>query len=259
MASSAAAIAFSPTVLAYLDDTSRLEGEATVLGVVPAAEGAPLDEVILDATLFYPEGGGQPSDVGEIRSEAQPGKVFRVTHVKADKSGVVRHSGEGHTFQAGDKVVLSIDGPTRARHARLHSAGHLLDSCLAAVGGEYAGMEATKGWHGEDAYVEYRGKVPEADREALVAALNEEAASRVAADGEVTVSVDSYEDAAAKVPGGKLPPYIPAGSTPRMVTLAGLACPCGGTHVADVADVGGMTVTGIRVKKGITRLSYRVN
>lgn len=71
----------------------------------------------------------------------------------------VRHSGEGHTFQAGDKVVLSIDGPTRARHARLHSAGHLLDSCLAAVGGEYAGMEATKGWHGEDAYVEYRGKV----------------------------------------------------------------------------------------------------
>jgi Ser-tRNA(Ala) deacylase AlaX len=57
-----------------------------------------------------------------------------------------------------------------------------------------------------------------------------------------------------------LPPYIAAGSTPRVVVmLAGTeGCPCGGTHVADVAEIGAVQVTGVRVKKGVTRVSYTI-
>jgi len=150
-----------------------------------------------------------------------------------------------------------VDGERRRRHARLHSAGHLLDSCLASVGGEFAVMEATKGHHGEGAFVEYKGKVPEDARKGLAADLEEEAARRIAEGGNVHVSVDTFEEAAAKC-GGSLPPYIKEGSTPRMVTMAGLACPCGGTHVSDIKEIGGLTVTGIRVKKGITRISYGI-
>ena len=60
--------------------------------------------------------------------------------------------------------------------------------------------------------------------------------------------------------GGSLPPYIAPDATPRVVVVvAGAAgCPCGGTHVADIAEIEAMRVTGVRVKKGVTRVSYMV-
>jgi Ser-tRNA(Ala) deacylase AlaX len=36
-------------------------------------------------------------------------------------------------------------------------------------------------------------------------------------------------------------------------------CPCGGTHVGDVAEIQGMRITGVRVKKGVTRVSYVID
>jgi len=49
-------------------------------------------------------------------------------------------------------------------------------------------------------------------------------------------------------------------ATLRIVTiLEGTeGCPCGGTHVGDVREIGGVNVTGVRVKKGVTRVSYTV-
>ena len=60
--------------------------------------------------------------------------------------------------------------------------------------------------------------------------------------------------------GGELPSYIPRDSTPRVVTIVPdtAGCPCGGTHVADVKEIGGVDVTGVRVKKGTTRVSYTI-
>lgn len=96
---------FPPTALSYLKDSGHLAGEATVLGVVAPAEGGGPASLVLDATLFYPEGGGQPSDIGEIRLKLKPENAFRVAHVKADKAGVVRRpllliAGLSDTFTA---------------------------------------------------------------------------------------------------------------------------------------------------------------
>ena len=262
-----------PTFLDYMEDTYRLEGHSTVLSFVDpdcgseqAASESPNQgpssgtgrAVVLDRTVLYPEGGGQPSDTGELQVARDPSKVFRVSHVKS-VNGLVFHYGEGCKLEAGEAVVVRVDQERRMRHARLHSGGHLLDSCLAAAGGEYAAMEAAKGYHGEGgAYVEYKGKVPVEARDALMQSLQEEADRRIqSGGGPVHVSVDSYSEAAEKC-GGSLPPYIAEGSSPRVVTMEGLSCPCGGTHVATVAEIGGLTITGIRVKKGITRISYDV-
>lgn len=69
----------------------------------------------------------------------------------------------------------------------------------------------------------------------------------------------TYTDAA-KACGGTLPPYIAEGATPRIVTiLEGTdGCPCGGTHVHDVKEIGDVDVTGVRVKKGVTRVTYTI-
>ncbi|KAK3261037.1 hypothetical protein CYMTET_30039, partial [Cymbomonas tetramitiformis] len=67
-------------------------------------------------------------------------------------------------------------------------------------------------------------------------------------------------DEAAKRCGGNLPDYIPKDSVPRIVNMASdVGCPCGGTHVHDIAEIKSMTITGIRVKKGVTRISYKID
>jgi hypothetical protein len=123
-----------------------------------------------------------------------------------------------------------------------------------------AALAPTKGSHTpSEAYVEYAGKVPPEDLAPLQARLNASLAAAVAAGGAVAAALQPY-DAAAAACGGSLPPYIPADATPRVVVMlpGEPGCPCGGTHVGDVADVGRVAVSGVRVKKGVTRISYVV-
>ncbi len=118
----------------------------------------------------------------------------------------------------------------------------------------------TKGQHtAAEAYVEYAGKLPADDVAALPARLTAAMAAAVAAGGAVAARLLPFDDAAAAC-GGALPPHIPAGATPRIVTMlpGEPGCPCGGTHVADVAAIGRVAVTAVRVKKGTTRVSYVV-
>ena len=245
--------------LLYFNDTFALEHTATVLRVAEASGAdTPQPSVVVDATVFYPAGGGQSADMGHLLSDS--GDKVAVTDVKL-RDGLVLHILE--TLPAwlttGARVKLRVDGPTRLMHARIHSAGHLLDVCMARCGYDGTALVPTKGMHSPaEAYVEYSGKVPPEDQEPLVARLNAALAAAVEAGGPVRAGVHAYDEAAALC-GGSLPTYIAQGSTPRVVVMEGApGCPCGGTHVNDVRQVGAVTVTGVRVKKGVTRISYTV-
>ena len=77
------------TTLAYLRATYVFTQRARVVG--SALQGA--TDVVLDSTLFHPQGGGQPSDTGHIRSVAT-NALFRVTSVRKDgHDGPVKHMG----------------------------------------------------------------------------------------------------------------------------------------------------------------------
>ena len=253
------------TQLLYFRDTYQLEHTATVVSVAhPGAEGGAVT-VVTDATVFYPSGGGQPADSGFLTPAATAGDAaasrVAVTDVRL-RDGVVYHSiGDAPPpwLTPGAAVVLHVDGPTRALHARIHSAGHLLDVCMASCGYPASMLAPAKGQHSPtESYVEYNGKVPPEDQEPLVGRLNAALVAAVAAGGPVHAGMHTYE-AAAELCGGSLPGYIAAGSSPRVVVMAGApGCPCGGTHVADVAQVGAVRVTGVRVKKGVSRISYAV-
>lgn len=95
----------------YSDD---VQGQAQVLSCTPAEAGAYAVE--LDATLFHPQGGGQPSDVGTLGGVA----VLRVQQ----QGDTVLH------FTAAPlplgPVTLQIDEAQRRLHARWHSGGHLI-------------------------------------------------------------------------------------------------------------------------------------
>lgn len=224
------------TALSYFHDTYLFEASARLLACLPAADGRVA--VVLDKTVLYPSGGGQPADAGSLQFAG--GALLPVFDVTRTKEGVVHHVVEACDAAVGSNVTVRVDAATRLLHARIHSAGHLLDVCMARSGYPPETLPPTKGSHTPQVmWVEYSGKVADADR--LVKKLNEALAAAVAAGGRV----------------------VAKGTQPRVVTLlagteAASGCPCGGTHVADVAEIGRVTVTGVRVKKGVTRVSYTV-
>lgn len=250
---------FPTTKLAYFDDMWKLQSRATFISMVTDGERLAM---IVDSTILYPQGGGQPADSGFIHDLDERVK-FHVQDVRS-RNGVVFHYGyfesalpEQSTFQNGQEVILSVDEHRRHLNSRLHSAGHLLDICMRNIG--LVTLEAGKGHHFPDgAFVEYKGKIPANDLENKREALEKEAKRLVATGGKVSAAIEPYESAAALC-GGELPEYIPKDTTPRIVTLGdNLGCPCGGTHVADISDIGNIKVSQIRVRKGLTKVSYTI-
>ena len=130
---------YAATDALYLGDTSLLETTATVLGVEEGEKGW---TAVLDATVFHPQGGGQPSDVGTL-GDATVVSVF--AEGRAGSGGVVYHALEAEpTFAVGDAVACRVDAEHRLRSARTHSAGHLIDVAMQRCG---VGLEPTKGYH----------------------------------------------------------------------------------------------------------------
>ena len=89
------------------------------------------DHVILDQTIFYPLGGGQPGDTGFIEVE---GVEYAVTDTLKGDDGCIRHMLREGTasgnLSVGARALLRIDWPRRYAHMRMHTAMHLLGSLI---------------------------------------------------------------------------------------------------------------------------------
>uniref|UniRef100_K3XLT7 Alanyl-tRNA synthetase class IIc N-terminal domain-containing protein n=1 Tax=Setaria italica TaxID=4555 RepID=K3XLT7_SETIT len=197
-----------PTRLVYFDDMWTLRSAATVLAVHQEEGGRVA--VVLDATVFHPQGGGQPADTGAISAA---GARFLVEDVRA-KDGVVFHYGRfesagegcGLGFKEGESVSLEVDAERRSLNSRLHSAGHLLDICVSNVGLSH--LQPGKGYHFPDGpFVEYKGVIPQDQIQDKKNELEREAKKLISEGAKVLASVFPYEEAA-KLCGGSLPNYI---------------------------------------------------
>jgi Ser-tRNA(Ala) deacylase AlaX len=106
----------------YLDDSHLLTFEAIVVRSGPKY-------AILDRTAFYPEGGGQPSDIGIFKSGNDSWKVLKVIK----RGSEIFHYLEKDILQ-GTKLICVIDFSTRSWNMRRHSAEHLLTGLIEALG-----------------------------------------------------------------------------------------------------------------------------
>ena len=107
--------------------------------------------IILNQTVFYPQGGGQPYDNGIIKNE---NAIFNVNEVRFIE-GQVHHIGtySKETFKIGDTVDCLVEKERRQLNTRLHSAGHLIDMGLKELGRSW---KPGKGYHFPNGpYVEY--------------------------------------------------------------------------------------------------------
>lgn len=249
----------------YFDDSYAYASRARVVRTTGRDDATGTSIVVLDETIAYPAGGGQPSDRGRMTS-ASGASSFAFERVRRLADGAIEHEGrfDAGTFRDGEDVEVEIDGAARRLHARIHSAGHALDVAMIRIGLGPEVLTPTKGMHEPtQAYVEYKGKLaPEhefANVDALTTRLNEEMRRIIEENGTSKAEELSYEDAKAAC-GGELPPFITEDMTPRIVTIVPdtPGCPCGGTHVKAMSEIEDFRLTGVRTKKGVTRLSYAI-
>lgn len=239
------------TKLLYMEDMQTVIGEATVQEVVPL-EGHVI--LILDQTLFYPQGGGQPFDQGTIETQDS---VFKVEEVRYfNGMGVVKHIGhfEKGTIVVGQKVTLKIDPVRRALMSRLHSAGHAIDI---AVGELKLPCKPGRGCHyPEGAFVEYTGDLDGLNAAELKEKLEKLCEKIVQTNAPIQTEFVTADIMRAR--GLEVPPGIPAEKPLRLVSMGSYCMPCGGTHVKALQAIGKILIKKVTLQPGIMRISYAI-
>ena len=219
----------------FRDDAYLAEATATVVAVNERGG------VVLDRTIFYPTGGGQPGDSGLI-VPADGAPLTIATTVKGEAPGEIVHvpAPDQPLPAVGTPVTLRLDWGRRYRHMRMHSCMHLLSALLPypVTGGQIA---ADKGRLDFD----MDGAAP--DREALT----EKLLALIAADDPVTTEWITDEGLAARPELVKTMAVKPPTGTGRvrLVRIEGRDLqPCGGTHVRRTGEIGQVAVLKIESK-----------
>ena len=224
------------TELLFRDDAYVRSCEATVTAVNERGG------ILLDRTVFYPTGGGQPGDSGVLRL-ADGGTLTIATAVKGEgPDDVVHVPADGQDLPApGTSVTAEIDWERRHRHMRIHTCLHLLSAILPypVTGGSIA---ADKG------RLDFDMPEMEMTKEEITERLND----LVKSGHSVTPSWISDEDLAAQpelVKTMSVKPPTGHGQV-RLINVADCdRQPCGGTHVGNTAEIGSVMVSKIE-KKG---------
>jgi misacylated tRNA(Ala) deacylase len=232
------------TIPLFREDAYARECEATILALTP--EGG----IVLDRTVFYAQGGGQPGDAGTITTADGTEYTVANTVYGPDRKQILHLVGPAASpLRAGDTVRLRLDWDRRYPRMRIHTALHLLSVVLP--------YPVTGGAIGEgDGRLDF--DIPDAglDKAEIAAKLNE----LIARDAPVTDRWITDEELDAN-PGlvKTMSVKPPRGSgRVRLVEIDGIDLqPCGGTHVRRTAEIGRVAVTDIE-KKGKQNRRVRI-
>jgi len=226
----------------FREEPYRRETPATV---VRADEGG----IVLDRTVFYPRGGGQAGDAGEI-VRGDGGIIAVVDTVKGGAPDEILHIPAPDcmpavlSLVAGEPVTARLDWERRHRHMRFHTATHLL---CAIVPHQTNGCSITSGYARLDFDM-----VEPLEREHL----ERELARLVGEAHDVRTVWISDEELDAKpelVRTMSAPPPRGVGRV-RLLQIDGVDLqPCGGTHVANTREIGVVRIAKIEKKSARTR------
>ncbi len=229
--------------ICYTDAYAR-ETEATVVEI-----DADANAVLLDRTVFYPGGGGQPADTGQLVGDS--GGTWRVTGAKKRGDEIWHTVEEGAELPAVDtQVVATLDWERRHQLMRTHSALHVLcgvvwrDHAASVTGGN---MEPLSG------RMDFEFETMSGD---LVGEIERRVNEEIDADREIRVDILPREEAFAipdliRTKINLLPEGI---SEVRTIEIVGLDLQAdGGTHVGHTAEIGRVKVTGYESKGRINK------
>ncbi|MBO21733.1 MAG: Ala-tRNA(Pro) hydrolase [Rhodospirillaceae bacterium] len=204
-----------------------------------------LGGIILDRTVFFPTGGGQPGDSGVLRSnDGHSVEIATAVKGRSEDGGpdiIVHVPVEGQTaLEPGTAVTAQIDWERRYRLMRVHTCLHLLSAVInyPVTGGQVSDGKGRLDF-----------AIPESnlDKDALTERLNDliagdhPVAQDWITDAELDAQPDLVKTMSVKPPSGT--------GQVRLIRIEGQDLqPCGGTHVANTSEIGPVTVTKIENK-----------
>jgi misacylated tRNA(Ala) deacylase len=232
--------------ICYVDAYAR-----SVEARIVAVEAGDATTLVLDRTVFYPGGGGQPSDRGLV-IRAADGRSWTVSGARKVGGEIVHEleADEGDPPAVGDLVKVDLDWARRLALMRTHTALHAL---CGVVWRDYGALVTGGNMEPGSGRMDFEFERMSGD---LVDAIESTVNAELAAQRDVRVAVLPRDDAFA------IPDLIrtkinllPEGIEEiRTIEIVGLDLQAdGGTHVANTREVGQIHVTGYESKGRINK------
>lgn len=232
-----------PTDCLFRDDSYLKSCDARVVAITEQGGS------VLDRTVFYANSGGQPGDSGTLTTpDGASIAVENAIFIDAAKSEIAHvPASNSLALRVGDAVTATIDWDKR--HARMHTALHLLSAVLPypVTGGSVGESEGRLDFDISDAGL---------DKDAIGAKVTGMIASNAAVSSR-WISDDELAANPGLVKTMSVTPPMGTGRV-RLIEIAGLDLqPCGGTHVRSTGEIGAVRVTQIE-KKGKQNRRVRI-
>ncbi|PTM42980.1 alanyl-tRNA editing protein [Bosea sp. 124] len=233
------------TELLFRDDAYLTETQATVEAVNERGG------IVLDRTVFYATGGGQPGDAGSLRREdGSTIAIGTAIYDPEDKSRVIHVPLEGQSLsRPGESVTVVLDWERRLKRMRIHTALHLLSVVLSypVTGGAIGDGDGRLDFDIPEGGLD---KAEIADKLNALVARNADVSESWITDAELDANPGLVKTMSVKPPRGS--------GRVRLVAIGDIDLqPCGGTHVRNTAEIGLVAVTDIE-KKGKQNRRVRI-
>jgi len=193
--------------------------------------------LVLDRTVFYPLGGGQPGDRGVLEWDDQSAQVIDTRRRRDDGAIVHRQADDGWLPPVGTEVTARIDWDLRYRHMRMHTCLHLLGAVLKfpVTGGNISAEKSRLDFDMAEAV----------DKDAVSIELNVLIQAGHAVESRL---IDEQDLDPQLIRTMSVKPPSGVGRI-RLLDIAGIDLqPCGGTHVRCTDEIGRAEVVKIESK-----------
>ena len=240
----------APTQVLYMEERRGQDPDPCYLREFDArvVEQGP-DFVVLDRTAFYAEGGGQPYDTGSLRWDGGQAKVLRVQKEK----GVVRHVVDRIPPTA--EVHGVVDWERRYAHMRMHTSQHLMSGLVFRI---YGARTVGNQIHTDRSRIDFQ---PANFTPEDLQRIERECNDVIASTADVRIFEEDRVVVENKIEDRALMDLIPKSIRRLRIIQIGNAdyCPCGGTHLKNVREIGRVHVLGKRSKgKETDRVEYEL-
>jgi alanyl-tRNA synthetase len=239
----------------FYEDQNRTEFEAVVLDVLERniqgenGTSTTVYDVVLDQTMFYPEGGGQPADTGSLATEDTTVEVLDVQEV----DGSVLHRTDESPGK-GEFVTGQIDVTRRSQLMAHHTATHIIGHAARQVLGTHIRQAgAQKGEDRARLDVTHYERMSREDVRTIERVANDLVRENLSVKQEWL----DRNDAQAKYGFDLFQGGIPPGTDVRVITVGEDVQACAGTHVDRTGAIGLIKIqTTERVQDGVERLIF---
>jgi alanyl-tRNA synthetase len=235
--------ALPPTKKIYYDQPSDIEFEAMVLDFFDGY-------AVLDQTLFYPEGGGQPADTGTIIGSDSMAQVDGVVKV----GEVILHHIAGGVLRRGERIKGMVDEERRWSLMRHHTATHvLLHATKEVLGAHIHQAGAQKGSESSRVDIRHFKHITPDELRRIEVAANR----MIMASQPVEIEIQDRTKAEQKYGFSLYQGGVPPGREIRIVKVAGDIEACAGTHCQSTGEVGMIKIIRVEhIQDGIERIEF---